>query len=90
MRGRGPLYASPSQVASGNLTLKIKRGGVGRQSGSGPSGRTATPRAVLSRSLRDRAGVAKVVTERQAARVARKKHPPKVIYGAIDALGSKC
>jgi hypothetical protein len=83
MRGRGPCYASPSQVASGNLTIKVKRGGVGRQSGSGPSGRTATPRAVLARALRDRAGVAKVVTERQAARVKAKKHPPKIIYGTI-------
>jgi len=36
----------------------VKRGGVGRQSGSGPSGCKATPRALLSRALRDRAGVA--------------------------------
>lgn len=58
----------------------IKRGGVGRQSGSGPSGCKATPRALLSRALRDRAGVALVVTTRQATRVARKAAPP-VLYG---------
>lgn len=60
----------------------IKRGGVGRQSGSGPSGCKATPRALLSRALRERAGVAAVVTARQAATVARKNSPPAVIYGA--------
>jgi hypothetical protein len=59
----------------------IKRGGVGRQSGSGPSGCKATPRALLSRSMRDRAGVAAVVTARQAATLARKANPPAVIYG---------
>ncbi len=59
----------------------VKRGGTGSTSGSGPSGRTATPRARLSRTLADRAGVAAVVTARQAARVAAKKHPPTIIYG---------
>jgi hypothetical protein len=82
MKGRGPCYASPAQVASGNLIIKIKRGGVGRQSGSGPSGSTATPRAVLARALRNRAGVAAIVTARQAARVEAKKTPRRIIYGA--------
>lgn len=61
----------------------IKRGGNSKTSGSGASGCKATPRALLSRALRDRAGVAAVVTTRQAARVARKANPPKVIYGRL-------
>lgn len=81
MRGRGGVIASRSQVASGNLTIKVKRGGVGRMSGNGPSGRKATPRALLARTLRDRGGVAAVVTARQAARVAAKATPPKIIWG---------
>lgn len=59
----------------------VKRGGVGNTSGSGPSGCKATPRARLSRTLAERAGVPAVVAARQAARVAAKKHPPKIIYG---------
>jgi hypothetical protein len=75
MRGRGGVTASRSQVAAGNRTIKIKRGGVGRMSGSGPSGRRATPRAILARTLRDRAGVAKVVTTRQEAALKAKATP---------------
>lgn len=59
----------------------VKRGGTGKMSGNGPSGRRATPRALLARTLAQRAGVPAVVTARQAARVAAKKHPPKIIYG---------
>jgi hypothetical protein len=81
MRGRGGVFANKAQVASGNLTIKIKRGGVGRMSGSGPSGRKATPRALLARAMRERAGVAAVVTERQTARIIEKAKPPRVIYG---------
>ena len=83
MKGRGGVKASRSQVARGRegLTVKIARGGVGHMSGNGPSGRRATPRALLSRTLKDRAGVAAVVTKRQTAVVEAKKHPPKVIYG---------
>lgn len=75
MKGRGGVTASRSQVANKNLTIKIKRGGTGRMSGNGPSGRKATPRAVLARTLRDRAGVAAVVTKRQAEALARKAAP---------------
>jgi hypothetical protein len=81
MKGRGGVIASRSQVANRNLTIKIKRGGVGRVSGSGPSGSKATPRALLQRTLRDRAGVAAVVSKRQAAALAAKASPSKVIYG---------
>lgn len=80
MRGHGPVYANRSQVASGQLTIKVKRGGTGRQSGSGPTGYKATPRGILSRTLRDRAGVAAVVKARQAAIVLRKANPPAVIW----------
>ena len=59
----------------------IKRGGVGRTSGSGPSGCKATPRALLARAMRDRPGVAEFVTKQQAARVVAKANPPAVIYG---------
>ncbi len=96
MRGRGGVTAPASMrrqeawnapLIGGQLKhLRfqwIKRGGVGRQSGSGPSGCKATPRALLARALRDRAGVAKVVTDRQAATVARKaSYPGAVIYGS--------
>jgi hypothetical protein len=93
MRGRGGVTALSSMrrqaawnepLIGGQLKhlrfVWIKRGGVGRQSGSGPSGCTATPRALLSRALRDRAGVAAAVTKRQAATVAAKALPPK-LYG---------
>lgn len=82
MHARAPILASRAYMASGQpLIIKGKRGGTGRQSGSGPSGAKATPRALLSRAMRERPGVALVVTTRQAARVEAKKHPPKIIYG---------
>ena len=84
MKGRSGVKASRSQVANKNITIKIKRGGVGRMSGNGPSGRKATPRAILARTLRDRAGVAAAVTKRQAAALARKANPPKVIWPFQD------
>ena len=57
----------------------IKRGGTGGTSGSGPAGRKATQRALLSRAMRERAGVAEFVTKRQAERVAAKAQSPRVI-----------
>jgi|SRR5674476_1245277 len=94
MRGRGGVCASAKVAAQGAWLEPMrdgmnkhrrfiwqKRGGVGKQSGSGPSGCKATPRALLGRSMRDRAGVAAVVTARQAAALARKANPPAVIYG---------
>ncbi len=77
MHGRGPYYASPSQLRGGNLVIKIKRGGPAG-SGSGPQGRKATKRALLARAMRERAGVDKAVRERQAARVAAKAAPIKL------------
>jgi hypothetical protein len=94
MHARAPIIADRKMVATEawNEPLRndqtkharfvwVKRGGVGKQSGNGPSGRKATPRALLARTLRDRPGVAEFVTKRQAARVEAKKHPPKIIYG---------
>lgn len=84
MHARAPVYASAGQLRSGMpLVIKINRGGTGRMSGSGPSGRKATSRALLSRALRERAGVAAYVTKRQAERVAAKANPPAVIYGPL-------
>lgn len=59
----------------------IKRGGTSGSSGSGPTGRKATRRALLARALAERAGVAQFVTARQAARVAEKAKPLRIIYG---------
>ncbi len=94
MRGRSGVTAPGSMrrqaawndpIIGGQLKhlrfVWIKRGGVGRTSGSGPSGCKATPKALLSRAMRDRAGVAEFVTKRQAVIVEAKKTPPKVIYG---------
>lgn len=94
MRGRAGVCVSP-KVASQEAWLEPitdkmlkhrrfrwqKRGGNSKTSGSGPSGHKATPRALLARALAERAGVAAVVTARQAASAAAKKQPPKVIYG---------
>lgn len=84
MHARAPVFATPGMIRSGQpLVVKMKRGGTGRMSGSGPSGCKATPRALLARSMADRANVSAVVTARQAAVVARKANPPKVIYGKV-------
>lgn len=84
MHARAAVFATRAQVVSGQpLVIKAKRGGTGRMSGSGPSGCKATPRALLARALRERSGVSAVVTARQAASVARKANPPKVIYGPL-------
>lgn len=96
MRGRGGVIAGGNftrqaawaePMTGGQLKharfIWIKRGGVGRQSGNGPSGSKATPRALLARTLRERAGVADFVTKRQAAALEAKKNPPKVIYGPL-------
>lgn len=98
MRGRGGVTApsnrlrqlawrEPISTSGGQLKharfVWIKRGGVGRTSGSTPSGCKATPKALLSRALRERAGVAEFVTKRQAERVAAKANPPVVIYGPV-------
>jgi hypothetical protein len=84
MHARAPVFATPGMIRSGQpLIIKGKRGGTGRMSGSGPSGRKATPRALLARTLAGRTGVSAVVTERQARTVALKANPPKVIYGPL-------
>lgn len=94
MRGRGGVCAGPKMVAQDTWLepirdgmnkhrrfVWVKRGGNSGTSGSGPSGCKATPRALLSRSLRDRPGVAGTVTARQAARVAAKA-TPIVLYAS--------
>ena len=94
MHARAPIIAGPKQsrteawqepIRDGQNKharfIWVKRGGVGSTSGSGPTGRKATPRALLARNLANRPGVAAFVTARQAATVAAKKHPPK-LFGA--------
>jgi hypothetical protein len=94
MHARAPIIADRKMVASAAWGeplrndqnkharfIWVKRGGVGRQSGNGPSGCKATPRALLARTLAERAGVAAAVTTRQAARVEAKKRPIRIIYG---------
>lgn len=58
----------------------IKRGGTSGSSGSGPAGRKATRRALLARALAERAGVAAVVTARQATATAARGLPPVIIW----------
>jgi hypothetical protein len=58
----------------------IKRGGPSGTGGSGPQGRKATRRAMLSRSLADRPLVAAAVTARQAAAVLAKATPRRIIW----------
>lgn len=79
MRGHSPVFANSRQVATGNTTIKLKRGGPA-SSGSGPTGYKHTARALLARALADRPGVSIVVKDRQAATVARKANPPAVIW----------
>jgi len=96
MRGRAGVCVSP-KVAGQEAWLEPmrdgmtkhrrfvwqKRGGNSKTSGSGPSGRKATPRALLARALAERTGVSLVVTARQAASVAAKATPRKIIYGTM-------
>lgn len=84
MHARAPVYASRSQIASGQpLIIKVKRGGTGGNSGSGPTGYKATARAILSRNMADRPNVALVVKQRQALATAANKLPPKIMW--LDA-----
>lgn len=48
---RGPKYCPQSLIGTPQQTIKIKRGGTGKTSGSGPSGYKLKPARVLSRSL---------------------------------------
>jgi hypothetical protein len=93
MRGHGPVTTSERQAARPEWLepirdgmnkhrrfIWIKRGGTASSSGSGPQGRKATRRALLSRAMAERAGVAQAVTARQAARVAEKARPLAIIW----------
>lgn len=92
MRGRGAVIARASKTRQAawnepirDNTLKharfiwIAKWGNGNMS-SGPTGRKATRRAMLARSLADRPVVSKVVTDRQIARTEAKRQPPIVIW----------
>lgn len=83
MKGRGGVIASAGTVRGGNLTIKIKRGGVGRMSGSGPSGRRAKPSRLLQRALAEREGANTATKARQSWQRARNVNPPRVIQGLL-------
>lgn len=93
MRGHGPVTTNDRQTARDEWLepirdgqnkhrrfIWIKRGGTSGTSGSGPQGRKATRRALLSRALAERPSVAQTVTARQAATVAAKKLPLAIIW----------
>lgn len=80
MHAKAPVYATPSQVRNGLTTIKLKRGGTGGNSGSGPTGYKATARALLARSMAERAGVAQAVKARQALVTEAKKLPRAIIW----------
>lgn len=76
MNGRGAVYAKPNRVShpswnsgyadKGTMRYParefwLKRGGIGKMSGNGPSGWKLTPAHVLSRSLADMASKYKKV-----------------------------
>lgn len=91
MKGRGGVMASPNQIRSGNLTIKIKRGGTGGTGGSGPSGYKTTPSHLLQRALCERAGVNIAAKLRQAQRIAAKTTPIRLWGGfwGLDKDGNK-
>lgn len=93
MRGRGGVIAGAAKLRQAAWDEPIRSDGQQKHAryiwqakfgngsmGSGPSGHKATPRALLARALADRAGVALTVATRQAAAVARRVSPPKVIW----------
>ena len=56
MHGVRPTVRCPANlIGTPQQTIKIKRGGAGQTSGSGPSGWKKRPRAVLCRSLAEMA-----------------------------------
>jgi hypothetical protein len=59
--------------------IKIKRGGQGRISGSGPSGYKMNPAKLLSRSLAERTGANLAAKTRQEARIKAKAIPLKML-----------
>jgi hypothetical protein len=52
---RGPKYCPQSVIGTPQQTIKIRRGGMGKLSGSGPSGWKLRPARVLSKSLSEMA-----------------------------------
>jgi len=83
MKGKGGVTASPNRVRSGDLTVKIKRGGVGGTGGAGPTGYKTKPSRLLHRALAERVGVNIIVKARQAEQRKRKLTPPRVIQGLL-------
>lgn len=91
MHSRAGLMAKPKLIASPEWQEPLRDGqlkhrrfiwltqfSVGRM-GSGPQGRKATKRALLSRALRERAGAAAAETKRQAENRLRNITPARVI-----------
>ena len=92
MHSRAPLLANAKLIASAEWQEPIRDGqqkhrrfiyltqfGTGRM-GSGPQGRKATKRALLSRAMRERAGAADAETKRQALARTARRTPPAVIW----------
>jgi hypothetical protein len=52
---RGPKYCPKNLIGTPFQTIKVRRGGPGRVSGSGPSGWKLRPAKVLARSLAEMA-----------------------------------
>ncbi len=79
------MHSKPSVTCPAKLigtpqqNVKLKRGGVGRQSGNGPSGYKTNPAKLLSRSLAERTGVSLAAKTRQEENFKRKRIPVKVI-----------
>jgi len=79
MRSKPSVTCPAVLVGTPQQTVKIKRGGVGRQSGSGPSGYKTNPAYMLARALADRPGVNIMVKKRQEERVREKARPVKLL-----------
>lgn len=91
MHSRAGLMAKPKLIASPEWQEPLRDGqlkhrrfiwltqfSVGRM-GSGPQGRKATKRALLSRALRERPGAAEAERVRQAANRKRNLEPRRII-----------
>jgi hypothetical protein len=75
-----PSVKCPAQLVGTPLQIvKLKRGGQGRISGSGPSGYKVNPAKLLSRSLAERTGANLAAKTRQEARIKAKAIPLKML-----------
>ena len=79
------MHSTPSVPCPAKLigtpqqNVKLKRGGTGRTSGSGPTGYKTNPAKLLSRSLADRPGANLAAKNRQEENIKRKNTPVKVL-----------